>query len=396
MAKRAAQGSGTIRKKTVTRSGKEYTYWEARITVGRDPGTGKQVQRSFSGKTQKEVREKMQAAAVELNNGTYQAPCKLTVGQWLDIWTAEYLGNVKPATAFLYNQQIRLHIKPRLGAIKLDTLTTPTIQSFYNALLVERDDKPGLSEKSVRNIHGILHRALKQATLIGYLRFNPADACVPPKVVRKDILPLDEEQTSAFLKAIEGHPHELLYKITLFTGLREGEVLGLMWDCIDFDRGAVTVKRQLRKDQQKGGGYYLSTPKSGKPRTLTPAPWVMKLFKLQRARQAEQRLRVGALWQDSGMVFTNDLGGYLSYRTVYDCFKRIVAKLGIPKTRFHDLRHSYAVASIAAGDDYKTIQSNMGHATAAFTLDVYGHVTDEMKQRSADRMEQYIKRVSQL
>ena len=87
MAKRAAQGAGTIRKKTVTRKGKEYIYWEARITTGRDPGTGKQIQRSFTGKTQKEVREKMQAAAVAVNSGTYVAPQKMTVGQWIDIWS---------------------------------------------------------------------------------------------------------------------------------------------------------------------------------------------------------------------------------------------------------------------------------------------------------------------
>ena len=92
---RAAQGAGTIRKKTVTRNGQTYTYWEARITTGRDPGTGKQLQRSFSGKTQKEVREKMQAAAVEVNTGIYTPPQKMTVGQWLDIWAAEYLGNLK-------------------------------------------------------------------------------------------------------------------------------------------------------------------------------------------------------------------------------------------------------------------------------------------------------------
>ena len=112
---RAAQGSGTIRKKTVTRKGQQYTYWEARVTVGRDPGTGKQIQRSFSGKTQKEVREKMQAAAVAVNEGLYMEPSKMTVGQWLDIWAAEYLGGVKPATALLYEQQARLYGGNRLA-----------------------------------------------------------------------------------------------------------------------------------------------------------------------------------------------------------------------------------------------------------------------------------------
>ena len=106
---RAAQGAGTIRKKTVTRNGAAYTYWEARITTGYDPGTGRQIQRSFSGKTQKEVREKMQAAAVELNRGTYKEPLKMTVSEWLDIWLAEYLGGVKPMTVLNYTQHVNNH-----------------------------------------------------------------------------------------------------------------------------------------------------------------------------------------------------------------------------------------------------------------------------------------------
>ena len=120
--KRAAQGAGTIRKKTVTRNGKPYTYWEARITTGRDPGTGRQIQRSFTGKTQKEVREKMQAAAVEVNQGTYTAPQRMTVGQWLDTWQQDYLGSLKPCTVRTYKGAIENHVKPALGAVKLTEL----------------------------------------------------------------------------------------------------------------------------------------------------------------------------------------------------------------------------------------------------------------------------------
>ena len=119
MPKKGAKGGGTIRKKTVTRGGKEYTYWEARITTGRDPGTGKQVQRSFTGKTQKEVREKLQAAAVAVNGGTYTDPSRLTVGQWLDIWTRDYLVNVKSTTFQAYSSYIKNHIRPGLGAVRL-------------------------------------------------------------------------------------------------------------------------------------------------------------------------------------------------------------------------------------------------------------------------------------
>ena len=116
---RSGNGGGTLRKKTVTRGGKEYTYWESRVTVGRDPGTGKQLQRSFTGKTQKEVREKMQEAAVAVNEGTYTAPQRLTVGQWADIWQRDYTGALKPATAAIYRNNLNNHIKPTLGAVRL-------------------------------------------------------------------------------------------------------------------------------------------------------------------------------------------------------------------------------------------------------------------------------------
>ena len=128
MARKNAKGSGTIRKKTVTRNGKEYTYWEARITTGRDPGTGKQIQRSFTGKTQAEVRRKLQAAAVAVDQGTYTAPQKMTVGQWLDVWASDYLGAVKPSTVRNYRDLIRLHIKPALGAVRLPGIHSHTVQ----------------------------------------------------------------------------------------------------------------------------------------------------------------------------------------------------------------------------------------------------------------------------
>lgn len=111
-------------------------------------------------------------------------------------------------------------------------------------------------------------------------------------------------------------------------------------------------------------------------------------------KQTLMRIDAGNRWTETNLVFTNETGGVLSYRTVYDCFKRVAAKLGFPDARFHDLRHTYAVASIQCGDDIKTVQENLGHATAAFTLDVYGHVTERMKKESANRMEAFISSVS--
>ena len=269
------------------------------------------------------------------------------------------------------------------------------MQHFYNELAKpSKPDAAPLSAKSIKNIHGVLHKALKQSVLIGYLRTNPTEACILPRIIRKEMHPLEEDQVAVFLREVQGHPHEYLYKIALFTGLREGEVLGLGWEHIDFQAGTLTVKRQLRREQKKGGEYYFSPPKNNKSRCLTLAPSVIQLFRLQKLEQNSMRMEAGDAWQENGLVFSNQTGGYLSYRTVYDCFKRIVKKIGSPATRFHDLRHTYAVACIKSGDDIKTVQENLGHATAAFTLDVYGHVTKQMKQDSAARMEQFIKSVS--
>ncbi len=392
--RRSANGTGSIRKKKVRRNGREYECWEGRITVGFDPDSGKQIQKSVSGKTQKEVAQKLQEIAVEVGRGTYTMPSKMTVKDWLAIWTKEYMEDVKESTAFLYTRYVDKYIVPKLGSIKLEALTTPAIQAFYNGLIHPKEGVNPLSAKTVKNIHGALHKALQQAVLVGYLRTNPVDACKPPRVVRKEMHPLEEDQVSAFLTAIQGHPHEYLYKIVLFTGLREGEVLGLTWDCVDFERGTILIKQQLRREQKKGGQYYFTTPKNGKSRTLTLAPSVLQLFRLQKLHQNGLRVEAGELWEEHNMVFSNQFGGYLSYRTVYDCFKRIVSRIGTPGTRFHDLRHTYATMAIRAGDDIKTVQENLGHATAAFTLDIYGHVTAGMRQDSANRMEGVIQAFS--
>lgn len=388
---RAANGTGSLRKRSRTINGKEHIYWEGRVTVGFDPRSGKQVQKTVTGKTQRDVTMRMQEIANEVNQGTYTEPSKMTVEDWLNIWTSDYLNDVKKSTAEQYIWTAQKYIIPALGSKKLFALTTPMIQAFYNDL--SRREKP-LSAKMIKNIHGVLHRALQQAVQIGYIRTNPTDACKPPRVIKKEMNPLEDDQISAFLDAIQDHPHEYLYKITLFTGLREGEVLGLTWDCVDFEQSILTVKQQLRREQKKGGQYYFSSPKNGKTRTLTLAPSVLQLFRLQKLKQNGLRVNAGELWEEHNLVFSNQCGGYLSYRTVYDCFKRVVVKIGAPATRFHDLRHTYATMAIRAGDDIKTVQENLGHATAAFTLDVYGHVTAGMRQASADRMEQVIKTFS--
>ena len=413
--KRGAQGGGSIRKKTVVRDGVPYTYWEARITTGFDPGTGRQKQRSFSGKTQKEVREKMQAALAALNNHEYLEPTKLTVEEWLKVWEQEYLVGVKPFTKLNYTQHIRNHIIPALGNRKIQQLSGPDIQRFYNQLLREggkicchdkdgnilkKDGKPvyesaPLSAKTVKNIHGVLHKALEKAVKLGYIRTNPADSCELGRVEKKEIRPLDSEDITRLMEAVQNHPFRALFLTTLFTGMRRGEVCGLRWDCVDLEHGTITINKQLQNIPGQPGSYRLVSTKNGKGRTLKVSHFVVDLLCQQKAEQEKMRRLVGELWHNEGYVFCNAVGQHLSPSTVYHNFKRIASDIGMPDARLHDLRHSYAVASLRAGDDIKTVQSNLGHHTASFTLDVYGHVTAQMQQASADRMDSFIRTVSE-
>ena len=385
MLKRNAHGAGSIR---LRRNG----LWEARYTVGRDGGTGKQKQKSLYGKTQKEVLKKLQQINLDIENGTYIEPSKLTVKQWINIWLDNYTSNLKPLSYAAYLSVCNTHIIPCIGALKLISLSTHTIQKFYNSLYQEKN----LSAKTVTKIHGILHKSLQQAVNLHYINHNPSDFCTLPKVKKKDIKPLTTDQIKEFIKCIENEQYKDLYIVTLFTGMRQSEVLGLAWNDIDFSKGVIKVTEQLQKERKKGGDYYRATLKNDKIRIICPAPYVIQILKKVQAKQKKARLKAGALWGgnnsvNDNLVFTNDLGEHLHHITVYKHYKRIVSKLGLTDLRFHDLRHSYAVTALQNGDDVKTVQENLGHQTAAFTLDVYGHVTEQMKKESAERMEKFIK-----
>ena len=376
---RSAQGGGTIRQRPDGR-------WEARYTVGRDPGTGKQIQRSVYGSTQKEVRQKLAQITAAIDTGTYIAPQRMTVGQWLDIWADDYLGGVKPATVAIYRGNIKNHIKPALGAVRLDQLRPHAVQGFVK----------GLSPASVRLAYKVLHMALEKAVDLEYIARNPAARCELPRLEQKEIRPLDDQEVCALVTAAQGGPLEHLVNVALFTGLRLSELLGLTWDAVDFKRGTVSVRKQLARPEFRAAGLFIA-PKNGKSRIITAAPSAMAALKHQRARQAEMQLRAGRMWDNvHGLVFTGALGGPLTQQGTEAKFRAIVSAAGLENMRFHDIRHTYAVNAIRAGDDIKTIQGNLDHATAAFTLDRYGHFTERMKQDSAARMEGFIKGVLNL
>lgn len=387
--RKAPSGSGCIRQRS---DGK----WEGIATVKYNPVTHEIKKKSVYGKTQSEVRLKLSKIVSEIDSGEYIEPSKLTLEEWLNLWAKDYCYDKKESTMRGYKAAIRNHLIPELGQYRLCNLSAMVIQRFYNYMLLELK----LSGKTIHNVHGVLSKALNQAVKMDMLKKNPCLQTTLPRIEKPAIVPLTDSQVGKLiLLSGKDEVYGILLKLIVLTGLREAEAMGLTWDCVNFENGSIIINKQLQKRRLDAGGFRFASIKNDKSRSLKPASFVMDLLKQQKETQDRWKTEYCDVWQswrdvnhpNSELVFTTLTGSYLSPQTVYNHFKVLAKEIGIPDARVHDLRHSYAVISIQNGDDIKTVQSNLGHSSASFTLDVYGHVSDRMKVESATRMDNYIK-----
>ena len=379
--KRAANGSGMQPRKR--KDGR----WEVRYVAGINGKTGRAITKSLYGKTSAEVAEKLREVTASVDAGTYIEPQRMTLAAWLDIWTQEYCGDVKPGTLRDYKNHIENHIKPALGAIRLCELQPHDVQRFANALKKKSSPKTGrpLAPKTVKNIvQGTLCNALSEAVRIRYLPYNPASGCVLQKSAKAEIRPLEGEEITQFMQAIKGNPSEQVFYIALNTGMRLSEILGLRWSRIDWKKQTIKVDAQLLVKRGKGTERRLGPTKNGKAHIFKV---VMDVLKAARQQQLERKLKAGPVWSNPlDLVFTDEAGNSIPHATVEHRFTRIMQSLGL-EHRFHDLRHTFACESIACGISLKTLSEALGHHSVAFTLDTYAHVLDAMQDEAAARLD---------
>ena len=374
MPKKRANGEGSIRKRKDGR-------WEGRYTAGHDPATGKQIFKNVLGKTQAEVKDKLKKALVEAGQIDFTKSGKYTVGTWMDEWFENVAKiKVRPSSHQTYRGYIDNHIKPNIGNIPLEKLTTMDLQKLYRTLLtkgrverIEAENQPsGLSAKTVRNINQVISSALDLAVAQKIIPSNPTDACELPKVEHREMQTIPEEQLQAFLAEAKATGVYEMYYIELATGLRRGELLGLKWQDIDWKNGIIRVRRQIARVD----GQIVEAPLKTKNsyRTVTISPQAIEVLKRQRAKTHDQ------------YVFPSPNGGPISPDSVNNMLNRVLARAGIPKVRFHDLRHTFATIALQNGVDIKTVSGMLGHFSAGFTLDTYAHVTTSAQKEAAQTM----------
>ncbi len=350
------------------------------IDLGTDPLTGKRQQRWHTVKGGKRDAQRHLAKLVnDLAEGRYVDPVKLTVADYLQRWLQDYARvAVRPTTFQSYGEIIRKHIIPVLGGLPLNKLQPVHVQHFYADKLAG-----GLSARTVRYIHAILHRALEQAVKWLLLPRNVADAVDPPKAQHKEMRPLDVAEVGRLLDAAAGDRLYALYLLAITTGMRQGELLGLQWPDVDLDAGTIMIRRTLQRTKE--GGRVFQEPKTAKSRRLIQlSPQVVEALREHRARQEQERRFWGDRYQDHGLVFSQPAGqpidkGNLLRRH----FKPLLAQAGLPPIRFHDLRHTYATLALQAGLHPKVVQENLGHSTISMTLDTYSHVAPVLQRDAA-------------
>ncbi len=368
MTKRRGHGEGSIKRRPDGR-------WEARISLPAGQ------RKSFYGQTRREVQDKLRAALRDVDAGLDLTAGRQTVGQFLDRWLTDVVApTLAPKTVSSYRDVVRVHLKPALGHHQLAKLTPQHVQAMMTAKTAV-----GFSPRTVAYTRSILRIALNRALRWGLVQRNVAALTDAPRFVRTERHPLTPEQARALLSAAEGDRLEALYRVALALGLRLGEALGLSWADVDLDAGSLRVRFAL---QRIDGKLTLKTPKTEKSRrTLTMPASLASALREHRVRQLEERLIAGARWQDSGLVFTNTVGGPLEASNVLKAFKRQLIAAGLPEQRFHDLRHAAASLLLAQGVAPRVVMDILGHSQMATTMDLYSHVMPAAHQDAAARMD---------
>jgi integrase len=373
--KRRAAGEGMIHERADGR-------WEARLSLGYVDG--RRARKSLFGKSQREVREKLTKVLRDRDQGMPIAaderqPLAAYLARWLEDAARQ---SVRPRTLDGYQRIVGKHLSPAIGRIPLARLSPADVQAMLNA-----KSSTGLSPQTVRNIHAVLRRALSQAMRWGLVARNVATLVELPRVARAEVRALSPADARAILEAVRGDRLEGLINVTLATGMRQGEALGLRWRDVDLDDGSLSIRHTL----QRLGGAQLVEPKTARSRrVLAASAGTVAALRAHRTRQLEERLWAGSRWQEADYVFTTRDGAPWDGTNVTKRFQRLLAAADLPRLRFHDLRHGAASLLLAQGIHPRVVMEMLGHSTIAVTMNVYSHVTPALQREAANRMDELL------
>ncbi len=364
--------------------------WSVVVELPPDPETGKRRQRWHSGyRTRKEAeRARIELLSI-VDSGTYVDHNRETLAEFIADWLPAIERTIRPATLHSYERNLRLHVTPYIGTLPLPKIDAGVLNGLYARLLKEgrRDRQGGFSPRTVRYVHTILHRALKDGAKWGRIARNPADAANAPRAAANAAPEMTTWTAGELRTFLEQNAEDRLYAAWLLlatTGMRRGEALGLRWADLDFETGRAAVRQTV---VMVGKEVVFGTPKTAKGRRVVALDTAtLAGLRAHRARQLEERLLIGAGWRDLGLAFAKVTGEPLHPDRFSREFDRRVERSGLPRIRLHDLRHTWATLALQAGVHPKVVQERLGHSAVGITLDVYSHSIPAMQADAAEKV----------
>jgi len=336
-------------------------------------------------KTQKECRDWVNATLDKIDHGLTFDGAQVSLQQYMESWLSGKVLARRPSTVRNYRRYMNLYILPVLGRMRLQAITPSHIRQLYLRMQSE-----GKGARTIQLVHVTLHCAFAQAIKEGLIGHNPLEAVERPKVETKRYSIFTEEQARYFITAAKGHPYEALFFLALTTGMRKGEILGLMWTDVDWEKSILRIERQLQPVSYEGGALVPTKTKSGR-RHIMVGKGALALLNAHHERQETQKALAGNRWQEHGMIFTTSIGTYIDQTKVSRAFKRILREAGLPDIRFHDLRHTSISILLDNGTPVNTVQSRAGHSKASVTTDIYGHAMARSQEAAARMIEEIVK-----
>lgn len=370
--------------------GSDRVAWSFSVDVNRAGEPRKQVHRSGFATRAAAVAAMAEVQARAANDEP--EPTTMAVSQWLEQWLASRSGDLRGSTLASYQMMARLYVIPTIGGMLLRSVTKARLRALYQQL-AEKGGHSGrpLSAKTVHNVAVMLVKvfgdAIEDRLLPGP---NPAERAHRLPTGRPDMQTWTGEQVGRFLASVSGDRLLCMWRLAFATGMRRGELLGLRWRDVDLDGAALSVQQTWVRDVD---GLAFGAPKTakGRRRIALDAETVATLRTHKRA-QATDRIRAGSLWKDNDLAFAREDGSPIDPDVVSQLFERLATRSGLPRIRFHDIRHTHASLLLAAGVHAKVVSERLGHASVTITLDTYSHVLPGLQEDAADRLAAAISR----
>ena len=383
MARKRGNGEGSIYK--------DGAVWRGQVSIGRDITTGKLRRMSFSGKTRRDVQEKIAQALSEISTGTFVEPTSQSVREWDKTWLKDYKrGSIRPKTYESYMYIIDSYVNPVIGDTPLKDLRTDHIQKLLNNMASK-----GLSSRTIRYAATIIHSFLAQAVKNGIIARNVSDAITLPKGSKKQMRVLSGDEQKRLIEVCRNDRLGAAFILSLAAGLRRSECLAIRWKDINLDENYIQIVQSLVRiknyegDKKKSELVFQQPKTASSIRTIPIPPSVKAELENHKARQDGEKAKAEGAYCDIDLVFCTELGKPIEPRNFERKFKQLLEKANIPTINLHGLRHSFATRLLEENEHPKIVQEMLGHKSIQITLDTYSHVSKELKRNAADKLDKY-------